>query len=82
MRRLPSTFYRSSKISIAVREDLRHDPAMHMSVAMWIAIGAGVIGLAMSLVMLMRSSGRMDLGSVSEQWMAQHRAGRADDPQR
>ncbi len=80
--RLPSTFYRSSKISIAVREDLRHDPAMHMSVAMWIAIGAGVIGLAMSLVMLMRSSGRMDLGSVSEQWMAQHRAGRADDPQR
>jgi hypothetical protein len=23
----------------------------------------------------------MDLGSVSEQWMAQHRAGRADDPQ-
>jgi hypothetical protein len=23
----------------------------------------------------------MDLGSVSEQWMAQHRAGRVDDPQ-
>jgi hypothetical protein len=55
---------------------------MHMSVAMWIVVGAGLVGLAMSLLMLLRSSGRMDLGSVSEQWMAQHRAGRADDPQR
>jgi hypothetical protein len=65
-----------------MREDLRHDLAMHLTVATWIGIGAGLIGLAMSLMMLMRSSGRSDLGSVSEQWMAQHRAGRADDPQR
>ena len=51
-----------------------------MSIAIWVAIGAGLFGLAMTLL-LKRSGGRMDLGSVSEQWMAQHRAGRVDDPQ-
>jgi hypothetical protein len=55
---------------------------MNMSIATWLGIGAGLIGLAMSLVLLMRSPGGTDLGSVSEQWMAQHRAGRIDDPQR
>jgi hypothetical protein len=55
---------------------------MHnLSIAIWIAIGAGLFGLAMTLLILKRSSGQMDLGSVSEQWMAQHRAGRMDDPQ-
>ena len=55
---------------------------MHnMSVAMWVAIGAGLFGLAMTLLLLRRSAGRTDLGSVSEQWMAQHRAGRIDEPQ-
>jgi hypothetical protein len=52
-----------------------------MSIAMWVAIGAGLFGLAMTLLLFKRSAGRMDLGSVSEQWMAQHRAGRVDDPQ-
>ena len=67
---------------IANAAELGHDPSMHnLSIAMWVAIGAGVFGLAMTLLMLKRSSGPMDLGSVSEQWMAQHRAGRADDPQ-
>ena len=56
-----------------------HDRGMHsISVAMWVAIGAGLFGLAMTLMLLKRSAGRMDLGSVSEQWMAQHRAGRTD----
>jgi len=62
---------------------LGHDRAVHsMSIAMWVAIGAGLFGLAMTLLLFKRSAGgKMDLGSVSEQWMAQHRAGRADDPQ-
>ena len=66
---------------VAPREDVGHDRAMHLSIAMWVAIGAGLFGLAMTLLLVKRSAGRMDLGSVSEQWMAQHRAGRADDPQ-
>jgi hypothetical protein len=67
---------------VAKLVEVGHDRAMHnMSIAMWVAIGAGVFGLAMTLLLLKRSGGRMDLGSVSEQWMAQHRAGRADDPQ-
>jgi hypothetical protein len=67
---------------LAKRVEVGHDRAMHgMSIAMWVAIGAGLFGLAMTLLLLKRSAGRMDLGSVSEQWMAQHRAGRADDPQ-
>jgi 3-hydroxyisobutyrate dehydrogenase-like beta-hydroxyacid dehydrogenase len=47
-----------------------------------VVIGGGLLGVALSLILVMRSSGGTDLGSVSEQWMAQHRAGRADDPQR
>ena len=67
---------------VANVSEVGHDRAMHnMSIAMWIAIGAGLFGLAMTLLLLKRSSGRMDLGSVSEQWMAQHRAGRADESQ-
>jgi hypothetical protein len=65
---------------VALRDDVGHDGAMHLSIAMWVAIGAGLFGLAMTLLLVKRSGGRMDLGSVSEQWMAQHRAGRADDP--
>ncbi|HTL28191.1 MAG TPA: hypothetical protein VL282_03180 [Tepidisphaeraceae bacterium] len=67
---------------VAKLVEVGHDRAMHsMSIAMWIAVGAGLFGLAMTLLLFKRSAGRMDLGSVSEQWMAQHRAGRADDPQ-
>jgi len=66
---------------VAKLVEVGHDRAMHsMSIAIWVAIGAGLFGLAMTLL-LKRSGGRMDLGSVSEQWMAQHRAGRVDDPQ-
>jgi hypothetical protein len=67
---------------VAKLVELGHDRGVHsMSIAMWVAIGAGLFGLAMTLLLFRRSAGRMDLGSVSEQWMAQHRAGRVDDPQ-
>jgi hypothetical protein len=67
---------------VAKLVEVGHDGAVpQMSIAMWVAIGAGLFGLAMTLLLLKRSAGRMDLGSVSEQWMAQHRAGRIDDPQ-
>jgi len=66
---------------VAKLVEVGHDRAVHsMSIAMWVAIGAGVFGVAMTLLLLKRAAGRMDLGSVSEQWLAQHRAGR-DDPQ-
>jgi hypothetical protein len=67
---------------VAKLVEVGHDRAMpSMSIAMWVAIGAGLFGLAMTLLLFKRSAGRTDLGSVSEQWMAQHRAGRVDDPQ-
>ena len=67
---------------VAKLVEVGHDRAMpSMSIAMWVASGAGLFGLAMTLLLFKRSAGRMDLGSVSEQWMAQHRAGRVDDPQ-
>ena len=67
---------------VAKLVEVGHDGAVHqLSIATWVAIGAGLFGLAMTLLLLKRSAGRMDLGSVSEQWMAQHRAGRIDDPQ-
>jgi hypothetical protein len=53
-----------------------------MSSTAWLAIGAGAVGVVMALLFFKRSSGRVDVGTVSEQWMAQHRAGRADDQQR
>jgi hypothetical protein len=54
-----------------------------MSTTAWLTIGAGVVGVVMALLLFKRSSsGSVDVGSVSEQWMAQHRAGRGDDPQR
>jgi hypothetical protein len=66
---------------VAKLVEVGHDPGMHsLSIAMWVAIGAGLFGLAMTLLLIKRSAGRMDLGSVSEQWMAQHRAGRIDEP--
>jgi hypothetical protein len=72
----PSTY-------IARAHKVRHDPAMQMSIAMWIAIGVGVIGMAIALLTFIRPQSRaVDLGSVSEQWMAQHRAGPAADLQR
>jgi hypothetical protein len=53
-----------------------------MSTTAWLTIGAGAVAVVMALLLFKRSSGSVDVGSVSEQWMAQHRAGRGDDPQR
>jgi hypothetical protein len=52
-------------------------PAMQMSVAAWIAIGVGVIGVALGLFLFVRPRrATVDPGSVSEQWIAHQRAGR------
>jgi hypothetical protein len=55
---------------------------MQMTIALWIAMGAGVMAVAMGLLMLIRPNGSMDLGSVSQQWISQHRASAVHDPQR
>ena len=60
-------------------DSVRHDAIMRI----WMALALGVVGLAIALRMVLaRLPTQKDLGSVSEQWMAQHRAGRMDDPQR
>jgi hypothetical protein len=45
-----------------------------MSIATWIAIVGGVVVVGVAVAIVVRSSGASDLGSVSEQWIAQHRA--------
>jgi hypothetical protein len=55
---------------------------MQMTIALWIAMGAGVVAVVMGLLTLLRSSGSMDLGTVSQQWISQHRASAVHDPQR
>lgn len=52
-----------------------------MSSTAWIAIGViGLVGLA-ALVAALRRGTEKDLGSVSDQWIAQHRAGNTLDGQ-
>ena len=47
-----------------------------MQVAIWIVIGAGLLGLIIAtLVSWLRPDDKADLGSVSRQWMTEHRAG-------
>lgn len=68
---------------IARPHEMRHDSAMQMAIAAWIATGVGLIGMAIAVLMFIRPQSRaVDLGSVSEQWVAQHRAGPAHDLQR
>jgi hypothetical protein len=41
---------------------------------MWALVGVGVVGLvAVVLVVMTRLGVRADLGSVSDQWIAEHR---------
>ena len=49
-----------------------------MSKAVWIAIGASVVGLLAVVRILRRKtdSRRLDAGSVSDQWIAEHRGGK------
>ena len=55
---------------VAKLDEVGHDRAMpSMSIAMWVAIGAGLFGLAMTLLLFKRSAGRMDLDrSASNGW--------------
>ena len=57
-------------------------PAMPLTIVLWMAMGAGVMAVVLGLLMLIRSSGAMDLGTVSQQWISQHRASAVHDPQR
>jgi hypothetical protein len=50
---------------------------MDPSTTLWVGIGAAVILLA--VVLFFRGSSSRDLGSVSAQWVSQHRATQPDD---
>ncbi len=50
---------------------------MHVSSGAWIAIGAFVV--VIGGVLLLRRKTPENLGAVSDQWVAEHRAVRPDD---
>jgi len=50
---------------------------MHLSTAVWLGVGATMVVLAV-IVLFVRGSSAADLGSVSDQWVAQHRASDPD----
>jgi hypothetical protein len=53
------------------------DPRMRLAPIVWIG---GAVALAAGVVFLFfRGSSSKDLGAVSDQWVAQHRAGQVDD---
>lgn len=59
-----------------------HDPAMHPAGAVWIA-GAAVLAVVAVLVIFARRRGEPeDLGSVSDQWIAEQRAEKTSDAHR
>jgi hypothetical protein len=51
---------------------------MHLSTTLEVGIGAVVMVLAV-VVLFFRGSSSPDLGSVSAQWVSQHRATQPDD---
>jgi hypothetical protein len=53
---------------------------MHTGSAVWLAMGVGVIGLAAAILMFARRHHQpADLGSVSDRWIAEQRAGKTSD---
>jgi len=51
--------------------------------AMWIVIGLGVVGAVIALVAALQRGGpHADLGSVSSQWISEHRLGSGQDSRR
>ena len=55
---------------------------MHVGSALGVGIGLGTAGLVVSAILLfLRGLPSESLGSVSEQWVAQHRAEPLDDRQ-
>jgi hypothetical protein len=50
-----------------------------MTRILWVAFGAGLAGVISVLLIRARArSARLDVGTVSEQWVAEHRAGLDD----
>jgi hypothetical protein len=50
---------------------------------MWIVIGLGVVGAVIALVAALQRGGpHADLGSVSSQWISEHRLGSGQDSRR
>jgi hypothetical protein len=52
-----------------------------MTSAIWFAIGAGLVALVAAALIAGGRARRPDLGSVSDQWIAQHRAGQTNHTQ-
>jgi hypothetical protein len=54
---------------------------MQMSFVLWIAAGVGLLALLRLALgsRTRREGGPADLGSVSEHWVAEHRAGQSHD---
>jgi len=49
----------------------------------WIVVGVGVVSAAVAFLSAwQRRDEHHDFGSVSHQWIAEHRFGQADDPRR
>ena len=65
---------------VATGSLVQHDSAMHTDAATWLAIGIGVVGLAAGVLFLARRHHQpADLGSVSDRWIAEQRAGKTSD---
>ena len=54
---------------------------MHLTAALWIGLGVVVV-LAIVGVLLLHRRSPVDLGTVSDQWVGQHRATPPDDVSR
>jgi hypothetical protein len=56
---------------------------MRASFIAWFALAAGVVGLVVTRFMRGRAnSNRLDVGSVSDRWVAEHRASQSNGPTR
>jgi hypothetical protein len=55
------------------------DHWMRLAPALWIGIGAVVVAAGAAWLFFRGSSSPDALGAVSDQWVAQHRAGPGDD---
>lgn len=55
------------------------DNDLLMSTTAWIAVAASLLALAAFVAMVRIQRGNKDLGSVSDRWIAQHRADKTFD---
>jgi hypothetical protein len=68
-----------SEVALGVRA--KHDPAMQ-SGAVWIAGADALVVVAAFVVFARRRGAPKDLGSVSDQWIAEQRAEKTSDAHR